>query len=778
MRYTLALIFFLICSWCTTYSQDLFLQKDLSSIKASQFSDSQIQNLKYQLEKRDLTIDQLALITQSKGIDESEFDKIKLRLKNTKHIYSNQDFNIEDSTEVSKNLNTYYSYRQRDSIYKTLDTLIVSNNVFGSEMFNDMALSFEPNQNQPTPANYILGPGDQLEIVLFGEQQFNQSLIISKNGKLILPNIGSIHLSGLQLEPAISRIKQRVATIFKSLKTGGSQLSVSISKYRTINVTIIGSAQPGNYNLSSMSTVFNALFVAGGPNNLGSYRIIELIRNNQIIKKIDLYDFLVKGDQSANLALKDNDLIRIPTYNSRVYLAGQVKTPAIYEILPGETLEDIVNYASGFTEEAYKNRILVTQKTDKELKIIDLNQSNYKFYQPKSGDVIRVDKILNRYRNRVQIKGAVYRPGNYSLSIQDTLRVKDLIEKADGLKENVFLPRASLIRQTDNLTKEYISVNLKDLLNGDQEANLILQKEDVLVIYYDEKLLDTYKNFIEGEVRFPGNYNFFKGKTLYDLLLEAGYFTDKASKRVDVYRRLIVDEYIPQDQDQIKTFNLTIDPQNPDVAESFLLSPLDYVIVRRVITSETPSIVTVKGQVSYPGKYALIKGIDNITNIIERAGGFNDEANLNAIKIVRAEKIIPINWSSLKRLSASEMLRIEPDDVIEVPEKNQTVSVQGQVMLETELVYEKGKTLRYYLKNAGGTNSLGAKNKIFVTYSNGSAANTSSFLGFKFYPKIKPGSTIMVPTKPERDKLNLNEVIGVASTLATLGAVLLGIFIR
>ncbi|MBZ9786747.1 SLBB domain-containing protein [Psychroflexus sp. CAK57W] len=774
-------IVFLVVIACSSslFGQEFLQKGDLSQVKASQFSEQELRQINQELEANQMSFQEAQLVAEGKGMPKAEIAKLKARLESLPKQSESAELKGEDEKAYEKlqdSLKTYDGYQESGALTKDLDRLDEKNRVFGSELFTTKNLSFEPNQNQTTPANYILGPGDQLEIVLSGEQQFTFTGRVSTNGKLIIPNVGVVFVSGLQFEAAVSRIKLEMQKIFSSLRTGDSRLSVTVSNYRSIFVTIIGAKQPGNYKVSSMSTVFNALHIAGGPNALGSYRAIELIRDNEVIRTIDLYDFLTKGDQSDNLALQDNDIIRIPTFKGRIDLKGEFKNPGIYEILPGEDLDQIINYASGFTEDAYLNRILVRQKTDNELRIEDLNSKNYKSYLPLAGDEVIVAGILNRYENRVQIKGAVYRPGDYSLKEGETLKVSDLIEKADGVKENVFLPKASLIRQKKDLTTEYIDIDLQAVLSGEESSNLELQREDILVVFYDETLLESFTNTIEGEVREPGIYPYSEDKTLYDLLLEAGYFTEKASQKVIVYRRIISDDYIPADQEKLINFQLEIDPQNPEKAANFMLMPQDHVIVRKIVSYEVPSMVTLEGEVLYPGQYALIKENEKLTDFIKRSGGFTDLAFLKSVRILRNDKIIPIDWSEIeKSKGTADIFTLEPGDVVQVPKRSQTVVVEGSVMLETEVIYKKNRRLRYYLKNAGGVADDGMKRKTFIIYPNGSAANTKSFLGFKSYPKVQPGSRIVVPAKPEREGLDVTQIIGLASTLASLAAIIFGI---
>ncbi len=744
------------------YGQEFLNKQDLSLIKADQFSEAELVQISKELKANSLSIEQAEPLAIAKGMPASEFTKLKARIQSLPQVEASVKVDAAETTPTVGNAQALA--KKNISIY-------------GAELFTSKSLSFEPNPNMPTPLQYVLGPTDQIEIVMYGLQQLSVSVTVNKNGTINIPNVGEIFVSGLTFEAAQLRIKSQMAKIYVTLASNQSKLSFSVSKYRSILVTIIGAQQSGNYNLSSLSTVFNALHVAGGPNDFGSFRKIELIRNNKVIRVVDLYQFLTQGNQSDNVGLQDNDVIRIPSYDARVVLEGEVKNQGIYEVLPGETLAQVIQYASGFTDIAYKNRILVKQKTTNELKIKDLNAVTYADYQPTSGDIIYVDKILTRYENRIQIKGAVYRPGEYSLGAGETLTIKDLIEKADGLMENVFLPKASLIRQEDNLTTSYINIQLMEAMKGNPEYNIKLQKEDILMVFYNQELLDSYTNSIDGEVREPGVFNFSKGKTLYDLLLESGYFTDKAAGLVTVYRHRKSLEFDPSDEKKILSFELQIDPQSPESAASFLLEPMDHVIVRRIPTYEVPEMVTLQGEVWYPGQYALLNRREQIINFIKRSGGFTPEADMSALHVLRNGKIIPIDWSVFMRnVNQEEVLVLIPGDVVKVPTKKQTVTVVGNIMFDTEIVYKKGKSVKYYLKNAGGTSEKAWKQKIYVVHPNGTASVTGSFLGIRNYPSIQQGSRIIVPEKPERKGISTGEVVGIGSTLTSLVAILFAVF--
>jgi protein involved in polysaccharide export with SLBB domain len=743
-----------------SFGQEFLKGSDLSQVRAAQFSEAQIAQIGKELKANQMTIEQAEPLALAKGMSASEFTQLKVRLQ------SNTVVPTEVKEEQIKGAGT----TQEGSVLAAKNAV-----VFGSELFTSKSLSFEPNQNMPTPPNYILGPGDQLDINVYGVQQFGYSATLSKNGTVNIPNVGEVFLSGLAFEAAKNKLQKQIGRIYSTVASGGSKLSASVSNYRTILVTIIGAQQPGNYRLSAMSSVYNALHVAGGPSDIGSYRKIELIRNNKVIRTIDLYRFLTKGDQSDNVSLTDNDVIRIPSYDARITLEGEIKRPGIFEVLPGENLQQIVTYASSFTDNVYKNRILVKQKTNSELKVTDLNEKTYATYLPQAGDVISFDKILDRYENRVQIKGAVYRPGEYSLT--GTMSIKDLLLKADGVKENVYLSKASLIRQKEDLTKEYISFNLQAALNGDAAANMTLQKEDIVMVFFNQELLDSYKISIDGEVRKPGTYGYVAGMTLYDLLLESEYFTDIAASTITVFRNKKDTTYNPKDQEKIVSFNLTIDPKNPEAAAAFVMEAQDQVVVRRIVTFETPQMVTLTGEVLYPGGYAIVKKEERVLDFIQRAGGLSDEADKEAIRVVRNGLNIPIDWKAINRNpNRPRNLVLQPGDAIQIPNKSYTVTISGSVMFTTEVPYKKGKGVKYYINNSGGTTERGWLKKVYVVHANGSASTSGSFFGIRNYPRVLPGSKIIVPMKPEKQKTSTGEIVGISSVLASLAGILLAVF--
>ncbi|MGI9139282.1 MAG: SLBB domain-containing protein, partial [Sediminibacterium sp.] len=522
----LALVLFFAITANTVKAQAFLTQKDLSQFKVEMLSESDISKIKERLQSSELSIDQIKTQASAKGLPAAEFEKLRTRLSATNNTVNNIG-NKLDNFSNSRTMQT-----GSDSVSKT--TIEQSNPIFGSELFQN-AGSLTSNANIATPLNYEVGPNDILKLVLYGIQEFATELKVSYEGSVTVQNVGVIRVAGLTIEAATDKIRQQMArTAYVSLRTGESKLSVTLSNIRTIHVTIIGAKKPGTYDLSSLSTVYSALSIAGGPSAIGSYRNIELVRNNKVIRKVDLYRFILNGDQTDNIGLKDNDVIRIPAYENRVELNGQVKRPGIFELTGKENFQNILAFAGGFDEAAYTSNVKVIQKNGRELLVKDLGKDEFSSYSPQGGDVYVVSKILNRYQNRVKLTGAVYRPDTYQLV--EGMRISDLIKKADGLKEDAYTGGAQLFRLKPNMVKEMVNIDLNKALAGDKSENLYLQREDELYVSSVLDLRDSFNVKIFGEVHNPGKFAYADSMTVKDLITLAGGSTFAANKKIEVAR--------------------------------------------------------------------------------------------------------------------------------------------------------------------------------------------------------------------------------------------------
>lgn len=782
------------------------LNQDLRQIRIDQLSDAEILMYYNKVQQAGIPIEQAYQMAAAKGMPATEIQKLKQRIQ---LISSGSRMNSGRS-----GYNRTDTLPGRDSSLYMYDSMripkpLIDPRIFGSELFNNQTLNFEPNIRLATPTNYTVGPDDVLELSVYGIQETNASLTVNAEGSVSIPNVGQVKVAGLSLEEAMQRIKIAMQrTVYRSLQNGQSKLTVTIGNIRSIRVTIIGSNKPGNYTLSSLTTAFNALFICGGPKETGSFREIELIRNNKVFKKIDLYRFLVNGDQSDNVTLKDNDVIRIPSYKSRVDLQGYVKRPGIFELLPGETFANLLEFASGFSDSAYRSSIKVTQFTDKEFTVKDVTTEAYTSYIPQPGDKIEVSKILDRFSNRIKLSGAVFREGTYELV--KGMTVGDLIKKADGLREDAYAGRGQIFRLKDDLSKEMVSFN--PLTN----TNILLKREDSVVIKSILELREDYYVSVQGEVRVPGFYEYSDSLTLKDLILQSGGLTDAAyPQKIEIARLIQRDTLTFADVRASDIIEITGMADLSSAEKNVSLKPNDVVTIRRKPGFLKLESVTVSGELQYPGPYVLQKREERVSDLIKRAGGFTPEAypagafikryNLDdTIRLMRKQTVqniqqqlsltdtsssivtenyereydqIPLNLSKiLLKPGSPEDVVLKARDQLIIPKYTAQVKISGSVLFPTQIAYNEDYSFRDYLSSAGGVSDVGRKKRIYVIAANGRAKSTRSFLFFKNYPKVEPGSEIIVPPKQERiNRLSTGEVIGIASALASLAGVVIAI---
>jgi len=797
----------LIISSNLVSGQDLLKGKDISQIRVDQLSDGDISKLKTQLNSAGLTIDQVEQQALAKGMSPSEFAKLKQRLADSGNKNNLSVGKLKSETDKKKT-----SSEKVDNSSDSLDTEkykekppkpLINPLIFGSELYTSVAPSFEPNLNMATPSNYVLGPDDQIQVLVYGVQEYNGDLLVSGEGNISIPYVGQIKVAGLTIEAATQKMKTIMGnSVYAYLKSGGSKLSVSLSKIRSIKVTIIGANRPGTYRLSSLSSVFNALYVSGGPTAFGSFREIELVRNSKVERKVDLYRMLLNGDQTDNIGLKDNDVIRIPSYKTRVELQGQVKRPGIFEVLPGETFQNVLVFASGFTDTAYKATVKVIQQNERERLVHDLESKDFNNYKPQMGDVFVTAKILNRYKNRVTLTGAVLRPDIYELT--PNLCVAELIRRADGLKQDAFTERGQIIRYQEDLTKSILSFNIKKALNADEAHNLLLQKEDEVLISSVQDLKDLFMVTIQGEIRVPGKYDYVSNLSLKDLILQAGGFTDAAFQSIEIARLLKRDSLATNDNRTSILINTNIDRENfGNFYDNILLKPFDVITVRRIAGYKLPESVVVAGQVQYPGPYSLSNSNERISDVLKRAGGLAPDAypegaylkrfktdlekiqaqeTINKLQknakdstgnvtkeILREFDKVPLNLVSiLKNSGTNEDIFLKEKDELYIPKYEAQVKISGEVLLSTQMPYQPQYNFKDYISSAGGYTTYALKSKAYVVYANGKAAATSHFLFFKSYPKIEPGSELIIPKKLEKKATSITEIAGFATVILSL----------
>ena len=814
MKKLLSTLLFLLFVSSAIHAQDILKGKDLSQVKVDQLSDGDIAKLKSQLASNGMPIEQAEQAAIAKGMSKSEFAKLKLRLEATTDATGTGKLKTaitKPTTTRTNNSSDSLDTGKYDDEEKKAKPLI-DPLIFGSELFTAVAPNFEPNMKLATPLNYMLGPDDQLQVSVYGVQEYNGELLVSAEGNILVPNVGQIKVAGLTIEAATQKLKSIMGSgVYSYLRTGGSKLSVTLSKIRSIKVTVIGTNHPGNYNLSSLATVFNALYVAGGPSAFGSFREIELVRNNKVLRSIDLYRFLLHGDQTDNIGLQDNDVIRVPAYKKRMELQGQVKRPGIFEVLPGDSFAGILDFASGFTDTAYQSSVKIFQRNDKERKVADLEAADYSKYQPQTGDVVVASKILNRFANRVRITGAIFRPDVYGLS--PGLTVADLIRKADGLKEDAFTGRGQIIRLQEDLTRSILSFDIRKALAGDAANNSLLQREDEVLISSVQDLRDSFKVTIQGEVRVPGQYDFVKNLSLKDLVVQAGGFSDAAYKTIEIARLIKRDSIKLGDNGASLIIIANIDGEgelNSAAANNIPLQAFDVITIRRKAGYTLPESVSISGQVQYPGPYVLSNRNERVSELLKRAGGLTPDAypegafikrfkteqeKLKAQEVAKKlKKAVKDSTETLTEEILEEFdkvsidlaqiikypgtvsdLILHPKDELYIPKFEAQVKVSGEVLLNTQVPFELGKGFGSYIGAAGGFSPFALKKRAYIVYANGRAARTRRFLFFNAYPKVKPGSEIVVPKAADKKSSSTAEIVGLTSGLVSLAGVVIAI---
>lgn len=803
----IACIFFSLSAFSQSSLQELINSKDLSSFKVEMLKDEDIIKYRTYIQNAGITEAQAEQLALQRGLPSSEILKLKARINSLSHstslVTKPTAKGRATATKETDSLTT--TEQAKDKI-----TLKPEDIIFGSELFNNHDLKFEPDLRIATPKNYVIGPDDEIAIDVYGFQETNPRLTVSPEGFINIPNVGFVSVNGLTVEAAAKRIREKMMKNgYSRIATGQTKVEISISKIRTIRVTVIGQAvKPGTYSVSSLSTIFNVLYAAGGPNEKGSLRTIELIRNNKVIATLDAYDFLLKGIQKENIKLTDQDVVRIPAATVQVKLKGEVKRQGIFEMLPNENMNDLIGFAQGFTGKAYTSSINIERYTEKEKEIIDIRKTEFEKYTPNNGDKITVGKVLDRYSNRIVIDGAVYRPGQYELT--PSLTLSQLIAKADGIKEDAYKERGLLYRINEDLSKQVIDFNINNI-ETKKEADILLKKDDSIVIASAKDFYELYTLTVDGEVRKPGVYEYYKGITLKGLIFQTGGFTDAASaQRIEIARRIKGD--ITSSTAIAQVIEIATEKDLKIKGDEVILQPWDVVIVRSNPGYKPQITVKVEGEVMYPGTYVLSSKEDNVSDIIKRAGGITPQAdntgafitriNTSTFKDEAAERLQKLKKASdtstqliddLTKPTVKISLRLDEilnnkgnalenitlleGDIISVPKQRNVVKVNGEVMFPTEIVYKEGASIHYYLDKAGGLTENARKKKIAVLNSNGSAAKTKKFLFFRTYPKVVAGSEILVPKVPEKQKQGLStaEWLAVASGLASLAGVAVAI---
>lgn len=788
------------------YAQQQILEQNLSEVKVDDLTNAQVKRIKSQLNAAGIKDDQLSNALQSRGLPVEEVSKFIVRVKSLTETQGSTDLDISGAPDPVKE-DALQS--ENEGISKT------EQKIFGMSLFSQANSPINPNLNITPTDDYILGPKDQLLINVSGNSVVSWDVSVFPGGYIMMPQgIGKVYVGGKTLAAATELIKAKLMA--NNYQIGnGTYVDVSITNIRTINVTILGEVRkPGNYPMSSMQTVFNALYASGGPKINGSFRNISVIRGNQVIETLDIYDFLLYGDMSHNIRLEDNDIIRVPVYDVRVDVDGEVKRPGIYEVLPGNTLKDVIFFAGGVTDMAYTSRIKIEQTTDKDKRVVDVGYKDFNNYVPLRGDKITILPIIDRYQNRITISGAVFRPGEYELLSGMTL--KQLIEKSEGLKEDAFMQRGYITRLKSDNTQEIISFNASDILDGTRD--IPLQREDIIVIPSIFDLKENPVLSVQGAVRNSGRLPYLEGMTVNDAILQAGGFTEGANThRIQVARRIKDSDRSRKDADVATVFEINIEKDLS--GKDFKLEPYDIVSVFNLPGYETQQIVRIEGEIMNPGTYTIIKKNERISDLINRSGGFTAFAYIDGASLRRGDNPETSGEKELQQLKANQFekaqedavdsagvkinlrdktlrnnfvgidlsyimahpgssqdLFLEDHDVLTIPKRMQTVQVSGQVLWPTTVLWEPGKSLKEYIISSGGFSESAFRKKVYVFGANGKAATARNFLFFKRYPKIKPGSEIFVPEKVRRgEPMSAQAWIGLSTSMASLAAIIFSI---
>lgn len=714
--------------------------------KVSQLSDQQIIQLWQQAQKSGMSESDAVRLLVQKGMSPTEVNAFKKRLVQLQ-AGSKSRFSTNSIIKDTSNF-------MRDStwIFET-PQLKKNSPYYGFDFFNSPEMSFEPNFNVATPASYVLGANDELTLSLSGLNELTNTAVISREGNYELPHAGFVNLNGLTIDQATQQIKNRLRVPYPGLASGRTRLYLSLGNVRGIRISVIGEAEkPGNYTVTALASFFNVLYLSGGPSQNGSLRKIELIRDNKVLQTVDFYEFLQKGTL-PNIRLQDQDVIRFPVYEKRVMLAGEVKRPAIYELLGKETLADLISYGGGLGDHALKDAVKLVQLGDKERKVRDVADADFAYFLPRNGDSVQVEKILSRFSNRVVISGAVYHPGNYELS-QD-LTLTQLIRKADGLREDAFRNRGYIVRFRDNgALRELVSFDLNQIQSG-KSNDIALIREDSVYIPARDSIRDVLSVTVGGNVRNPGSFEFRQGISVEDAIVMAGGFTaDAATHKVEI-SRLEKNKSDTLANQLLSLLKVDVDSTLQQSSHT-LLQPLDYVFVPKLLNYHTLGNVKLRGEVLYSGDYALERRDETVQELLLRAGGITPYASMANVQVYRNHLRVGTNLFEAGNRSNEKFLLL-PDDSIYVPRNVPFVEVQGAVFTPQILSYGSGRMLSY-IADAGGVTDKGNLRKAYVAYSNGINKKIRHFLFFRHYPRVMPGSKIIVPERLEGEKRGLSVI--------------------
>lgn len=790
----------------------------LCSIMAFAITDQQVIDYIKQQTAAGKSEQQIGKELMAKGVTPEQAKRIKAQLESQQHgetqatrqtvtsAESERKHNAAEDVSVSSIENMQREIEKGDAMSGS------GRKIYGHQVFNSQSLTFEPSENLATPQNYRLGPGDEVVIDIWGTSEDHMRQTISPEGSIMISQIGPVYLNGLTIKDANQHIKSAFSRKYAGMNDAETDIQVTLGQVRTIQVDILGEvATPGTFRMSPFSSVFHALYRAGGINDIGSLRNIQVLRNGKKVAGVDIYDYLFKGKTSGNIRLQEGDVIIVPPYEQLVNIDGNVKRPMYYEIKPDETVKSLLDYAGGFTGDAYGGMVRLSRQSGTENELYNIDRGEFATYRLQDGDIITVGTILDRYANRVELKGAVYRPGMFAIG--DGLKtVRDLIDKADGVTEDAYTDRVLLYREGPEKQLEVVALDLKDILRG-AAPDITLKRNDMLVISSVNELEERGDVYIGGQVARPGAYPYAANSTVEDLIFQAGGLLEGASTaRVDISRR-IVDPSATEATNQLAQ-EFTVSIENGlaiGKGKGFRLKPYDRVEVRRSPGYAPQETVAIDGEVLFAGTYTLRKRDERLSEFVTRAGGLIDGAYIKGAHLSRrlseselaarkeALRLAMSNNSenmgdsiAIDKIDLSNMynvgidlekalanpgsdydLVLMPGDSLYVPEKQSTVKISGDVMFPNAVIYEPGKKLSHYINQAGGYGQRAKKGKAFIVYMNGTVARA------KRNTPIEPGCHIIVPSKPQNGGTDWSKILTLTTgfmSVATMVATIPNLF--
>jgi protein involved in polysaccharide export with SLBB domain len=813
---------------------------NIQDMRVDDLSDAEVLNFYRQMQAQGFTVQEIANIARARGLPATEASKLTSRLNQVSAMQGRigerddtrsgrraseeaellfDPFAVGEDDLLLSELRRYVQERNEADLMEQLKTILEEGfPIFGANLFAGPSRSFEPSFNIPTPIDYIFGTDDEVRIDIYGAAEAEYNLIVSPDGNIRIPNLGPIRIAGLKYDEARSRIVNNLKRIYSGINVSNPDqantfVDVSLGAVRSINVHMIGEVkQPGSYTVSSLATVFNMLYAAGGPSRSGTWRSIQVVRGENIVAEFDLYDLIIFANQSDNIRLMDQDIIKVDPYINRVRLKGEVKRAGIFEMKEGETLADLIHFAGGFAEGAYKERIVLHRKSNIQKTISDVRWPEGGDIVIQNGDEIEIRNIVDRYENRVKIEGAVYRDGDFELT--ENMTLTELIEKAEGVKQDAYLERGIIIRNMDNLMLESIAFSVRDIMSGEAE-DILLKRDDLIRINSIFDMQETLSIQVSGAVNKPERMEYLEGMTLEDAIyLADGLRNRAAAYRVEVARRVAeVDTRVKVNQiAEVFQFEIEPDFRFVDRADEFVLKPFDRVFVRTMPNYQRQITVTIEGEVQFPGEYVLETRDARLSDIVRQAGGLSQYAfpqgasmqrileivqrdrdgdnengdgvqrsgplatlnlenvDLDRFEIVNDTLFTPVGirlGEALNRPGGISDLRVEEGDVITIPRQFQTVRVEGGVLAPVTMRYVPGRGLQSYVDAAGGTTDRGQRHRAYIVYANGEVDRTRRFLRLRSNPDVEPGATIIIPEKPASRELTPQETISLASSIAS-----------